>query len=157
MSILIMVFVGQSLEITGDSMFPTLVNGERVVVEKVTYKSRQPERGEIVVFRSLQNDRTFLIKRVIAIPGDTLSFEDGKVIVNGGVLNEYYLKSQVTMVSTSVLDKYSDTPLPKGNYVVMGDNRMESFDSRMFGLVPSDKFVGKAFIVYWPPKDIRKI
>lgn len=157
LSILIMVFVGQSLEITGDSMYPTLKNKERIVVEKVTYKSRVPERGEVVVFRSLQNDTIFLIKRVIALPGDTLGLADGKIVVNGNSIDESYLSTGVEVSDLGELTMYSNSPIPEGSLAVMGDNREESFDSRMFGLVPFDNLVGKAFVVYWPPVDIRKI
>jgi len=157
LSILIMVFVGQSLEITGDSMYPTLKNKERIVVEKVTYKSRTPRRGEIVVFRSLQNDAIFLIKRVIALPGDTLRLADEKITVNGNPVDESYLPKGVRVENLGELIKYNGSPIPEGYFAAMGDNREESFDSRMFGLVPFDNFVGKAFVVYWPPTNIRKI
>lgn len=155
LSILIMVFVGQSLEITGDSMYPTLKNKERIVVEKVTYKGRAPKRGEIVVFRSLQNEAIFLIKRVIALPGDTLGLTNGKILVNGVETDESYLPINVKVDNLGKLTSYTDSPVPEGFLAVMGDNRAESFDSRMFGLVPFDNLVGKAFVVYWPPA--RKI
>ncbi len=155
LSILIMIFVGQSLEITGDSMYPTLKNKERIVVEKVTYKSRTPEREEIVVFRSLQNEAIFLIKRVIALPGDMLGLTDGRIMVNGVVIDESYLPTDVKIDDLGKLTAYTDSPIPEGFLAVMGDNRAESFDSRMFGLVPLDNLVGKAFVVYWPPA--RKI
>lgn len=157
LAILIMIFVGQSLEITGDSMYPTLKNKERIVVEKVTYKGRAPKRGEIVVFRSLQNEAIFLIKRVIALPGDTLGLTNGKIVVNEVETDESYLPTEVKVDDLGRLINYTDSPVPEGFLAVMGDNREESFDSRMFGLVPLDSLVGKAFIVYWPPASIRKI
>lgn len=157
LSILIMIFVGQSLEITGDSMYPTLKDKERIVVEKVTYKSRAPQRGEIVVFRSLQNDSVFLIKRVIAVSGDTLGLDRGKVVVNRRLLNESYLPKNVPVESLGELAEYKESPIPQGYLAVMGDNRGESFDSRMFGLISTDNLVGKALIVYWPPTEIKKI
>jgi signal peptidase I len=151
LAILIMVFVGQSLEITGDSMYPTLKNAERIVVEKITYKSRIPQRGEIVVFRSLQNDAIFLIKRVVALPGDTIALDAGRMLVNGRAIDEKYLPDQVPLQDLGALAKYATAPIPQGFMAVMGDNRDESFDSRMFGLVPFDKLVGKALVVFWPP------
>lgn len=159
MSVLIMLFVGQSLEITGDSMYPTLKNGERIVVEKVTYKSREPERGEIIVFRSLQNDRIFLIKRVIGITGDLIQTNDADdVVVTSSASTETFLGGNFGKVdSLGVLDEYSQQPIPNGFIAVMGDNRKESYDSRMFGLVPLENVVGKAFVVYWPPANITKI
>lgn len=157
LSILIMVFVGQSLEITGDSMYPTLKNNERIVVEKVTYKSRSPRRSESVVFRSLQNEAIFLIKRVIALPGDTLELTNGKITIDGNTIDESYLPKGIRVEDLGELAKYNNSPIPEGYFAVMGDNREESFDSRMFGLVPFDNLVGKAFVVYWPPASIRKI
>jgi signal peptidase I len=155
LSILIMVFVGQSLEISGDSMLPTLINNERIIVEKVTYKNRGPKRGEIVVFRSFQNDNIFLIKRVIAIPGDTLELGADDMIATKSPDGSTYPDGKAN--NLGVLSKYLSNPVPEGNYVVMGDNRNESYDSRMFGVVALDKFVGKAFVVYWPPSKIRKL
>ena len=157
LSILIMVFVGQSLEITGESMYPTLKDKERIVVEKVTYKSRAPERGEIVIFRSLQDEATFLIKRVIAVPGDIIGLDGEKILINGTPIDESYLPESVTINNLGELVNYSNSPIPNNYFAVMGDNRSESFDSRMFGLIPFDNFVGKAFVVYWPPTNVRKL
>lgn len=163
LSVLIMLFVGQSLEITGDSMYPTLKNGERIIVEKVTYKSRQPRGGEIIIFRSLENDRIFLIKRVIAGAGDLIKLTDqGAVIVESTVTwansnNSGLIPTYGKAESLGILEMYSTSPIPDGYIAVMGDNRYESYDSRIFGLVPLEKVVGKAFVVYWPPTEIRRI
>jgi len=158
LAVLIMLFVGQSLEITGDSMYPTLKNGERIIVEKVSYKGRQPARGEIIVFRSLQNDRIFLIKRVIALSGDRLGVLDGVLMING---KQYFDRRYSTqfedLEALGQLKDYADQPIPQGCIAVMGDNRDESYDSRMFGLVSTEKIVGKAFVVYWPPASIRSL
>jgi len=155
LSILIMIFVGQSLEITGDSMLYTLRDGERIIVEKVTYKSGAPKRNDIIIFRSFQNNQVFLIKRVIAIPGDTLQLSPN------GTVNVYSslgtLETNGSAQDIGTLEEYSTTPIPEGYIAVMGDNRDESYDSRIFGLVPLEKVVGKAFLVYWPPAGIRAI
>lgn len=158
LAVLVMLFVGQSLEISGDSMYPTLKNGERIIVEKVSYKSRQPERGEIIVFRSLQNDRIFLIKRVIAVSGDRLGILDGVLTINGKqYFDRRYLTQFDDLEALGQLKNYANQPIPQGYLAVMGDNRNESYDSRMFGLVPKEKIVGKAFVVYWPPASIRSL
>lgn len=136
-------------------MYPTLKNGERIIVEKVTYKSRQPKEDEIIVFRSLQNESVFLIKRVIAVPGDKITLGEGgnvTVLSPGNKSQEFG-----TVDNLGVLKDYETSPVPNGYIAVMGDNRKESYDSRMFGLVPLDRVVGKAFIVYWPLSAIRKI
>ena len=158
LAVLIMLFVGQSLQITGDSMYPTLKNGERIIVEKVSYKSRQPARGEIIVFRSLQNDRIFLIKRVIAVAGDQVGVLDGVLTING---KQYFDRRYSTqfegLEALGRLKNYTDQPITQGYLAVMGDNRDESYDSRMFGLVPLEKVVGRAFIAYWPPRSVRSL
>ncbi len=158
LAVLVMLFVGQSLEITGDSMYPTLKNGERIIVEKVSYKSRQPTRGEIIVFRALNNSRIFLIKRVIAIPGDQLDVLDGVLTINN---RQYFDKRYSTKFDNfevlGQLTNYKSQPIPEGYIAVMGDNRKESYDSRMFGLVPLENIVGRAFIVYWPPISVRSL
>lgn len=146
------------MEITGDSMYPTLKNSERIIVEKVTYKSRQPKRGEIIVFRSLQNDRIFLIKRVIAVGGDVIGLDDGTVTVKSASRNvDDLVQTFGQAENLGLLDQNSVTPIPQGFIAVMGDNRTESYDSRMFGLIPLEKVVGKAFVVYWPLKGIRQV
>lgn len=161
MSVIIMLFVGQSLEITGDSMYPTLKDKERIIVEKVTYKSREPRRGEIIVFRSLQNDRIFLIKLVIAVSGDLINLDDNgnvRVVTSNENKNETEVAKTFGQVeSLGVLEQYSEIPIPQGYIAVMGDNRDESYDSRMFGLIPLENVVGKAFIVYWPLANVRKV
>ena len=92
-----------------------------------------------------------MIKRVIALPGDILGLTDGKILVNGVVINESYLPADAKTDDLGKLTAYTDSPIPEGFLAVMGDNREESFDSRMFGLIPFDNLVGKAFMVYWPP------
>ena len=157
LSFLIMLFVGQSLEITGDSMYPTLKDNQRIIVEKVSYKSGVPKRGEIVVFRSFDNANVFLIKRVIAIPGDTFKMIGGKVYVNGSPLAENYLSQGAETESADDLMPYAVSPLPEKYYLVLGDNRAESYDSRAFGLAPLENFLGKAFIVYWPLGSVKRV
>lgn len=152
------IFVGQSLKITGDSMHPTLKDGERIIAEKVTYKSRDPQRGEIIVFRSLQNKRVFLIKRVIAKENDVLGLDNNILTING---KPYHDKQFSTFFenldSLGKLKPYTETPIPKGYIAVMGDNRNESYDSRMFGLVPLENVVGRAWLVYWPLFSVRML
>ncbi|MBU1970441.1 signal peptidase I [Patescibacteria group bacterium] len=137
LSVLIMLFVGQSLEIVGDSMYPTLTDGERIIAEKVSYKSREPQSGEIIIFRSLQNQQVFLIKRVVATAGQTIQPSEDQDL--------------------GLLADYVNIPVPAGYLAVMGDNRPESYDSRMFGLVPLENVIGQAFVVYWPLSAIREL
>jgi len=128
------------------SMQPNLHEGEYVIVDKVSYAFRQPERGEIVVLKNPNPGQPDLIKRIIGLPGETIDVRGGQVSVNGQPLTEPYIKQPMA----------SDFPamqLQAGQYFVMGDNRNNSEDSRIFGARPADDIVGRAWIIYWPPTD----
>ncbi len=126
------------------SMEPNLHEGEYVIVDKVSYGLRDPQRGEIVVLkRANQPD---LIKRVIGLPNETLEVRDGQVFVNGAPLNEPYIQGPINQTM-------SPQQIEAGQYFVMGDNRNNSSDSRSFGAIPRNDIVGRAWIIYWPPKD----
>jgi signal peptidase I len=128
------------------SMQPNLHEGEYVIVDKVSYAFRQPERGEIVVLKNPNLGQPDLIKRIIGLPGETIAVSGGQVSVNGQPLTEPYIKQP--MVSD-----FPATQLPAGQYFVMGDNRNNSEDSRVFGARPESDIVGRAWIIYWPPAD----
>ena len=128
------------------SMQPNLHEGEYVIVDKVSYAFRQPERGEIVVLKNPNPGQPDLIKRIIGLPGETIDVRGGQVSVNGQPLTEPYIKQPMA----------SDFPamqLQAGQYFVMGDNRNNSEDSRIFGARPAGDIVGRAWIIYWPPSD----
>lgn len=144
LSIANIIFVAQSLEIVGDSMYPTLKNEEKILVEKITYKARTPQKDEIIVFRNPENKRVLLIKRVLATQGEKINPSQ----INGKTLEPLDLGE---------IKKYTKTPIPNGYLAVIGDNISESHDSRNFGLIPIESVVGKAFIVHWPLKTIRFI
>ncbi len=133
------------IRVDGDSMKPTLLSGEYVMVNRVTYKLGSPQRGDIIVFHYPKDPREEYIKRVIGLPGDKVEIKQGTVYVNGQALDESYLKV-----------KSGDTGtwrVPEGQLFVLGDNRNNSSDSREWGTVPMDYVVGKAVLVYWPPPD----
>lgn len=152
MAIMVMIylFVMSPQEISGDSMFPTFENGEYILTNKVEYKLHEPRRGDVVVFRSPTNKDIDYIKRIIAIPGDTISLKNGKFYVNGEVLEETYLPPYLYTFAGSFLKENTEITVPPGYYFVSGDNRPHSLDSREFGLVPKEDIIGKAFVRYWP-------
>ena len=123
------------------SMRPTLENGEFVLVNRMAYKFGQPERGDIIVFRSL-NAPEDLIKRVIGLPGETVRVESGKVYVDDVLLAETYIAAAPIYAGTYAV--------PEGHLFVLGDNRNDSSDSHSWGSLPVDNIVGKAVLVYWP-------
>jgi signal peptidase I len=143
-------FVLAAFFIPSESMLPTLEVHDRVLVNKLSYKVHDVNRGDIVVFKRPpgEPDQTIkdLIKRVVGVPGDEVSFVDGKVFVNGQELIEPYLAQQ-----NSTFQRSPETiVVPEGQVLVLGDNRQNSFDGRMFGTFSQDLIVGRAFIRVWP-------
>lgn len=131
--------------IEGDSMEPNLHNGEYVLIDKISYLLHPPERGDVVVFVPPNGERDY-IKRIIGLPGDTVEIKGGRVYVNDIVLDEPYLKN---LTNTDM----PASPVKEGRYFVMGDNRNNSSDSRVFGAITPQSIVGRAWLVYWPPSD----
>lgn len=145
---IIRVFIMQPFLVQGASMEPTLTNSEYLIVEKVAYKFRQPERGEIVVFRAPVNWTENYIKRVIALPGETIKIEDSKIFINNKVLEESYIES--SGVSFDNPDYSLELTLGEDEYFVIGDNRNHSSDSRSWGPLPRQNIIGRAFIAIFP-------
>jgi signal peptidase I len=159
----------QNFKVDGSSMYPTLENGEFLIVNKLVYAEvnvdklsnfipfldagdtpkryvfHGPERGDIIVLKDPRKPDTDLIKRVIGLPGETLQIVNGQVYINGYLLEEPYIK-------TAWHAEYAKITIPAGEYFVMGDNRDNSLDSRSasVGLVPKDFVIGKAMLSYWP-------
>lgn len=144
-ALVIRTFVVELYLVSGPSMRPTLQNAERLVVNKFIYNFRAPERGEILVFKYPKDQSRDFIKRVIAVPGDTVEIKDGKVFVNQQLMNEPYILSKTR-------GDYPMTTIPEGHVFVMGDNRNNSEDSRFddVGFVPYNLIKGKAMMVFWP-------
>jgi signal peptidase I len=175
----VLIFFGVRLivlnfQVDGSSMFPNLENGEMLLVNRnvymhfdrnnlvdwlpgvdhkdkdVVYPFHPPERGDIIVFNPPNNSDKPYIKRVIALPGETVSFSGGYVYIDGKKLDEPYLHGVVTKCNRSVCQ---DVRVPEGDIFVMGDNRENSADSRSFGPVSIDSIIGKAWLTYWPLDD----
>ncbi len=135
--------VSARVRVDGFSMIPTLQDGEFVLVSKLHYLFGKPERGDIIVFHYPMDPQQELIKRVIGLPGDMIGVQNGRVSVNGQVLDEPYI---------AATPAYSgDWTVPEGQLFVLGDNRNDSSDSHSWGFLPSEKVVGKAVVIYWPP------
>jgi signal peptidase I len=149
-------FVLQSFFIPSGSMEPTLLVHDRVLVNRLAYKTHKPNRGDVIVFArppGVPSDDKVkdLIKRVIGLPGDTIEFKEDKVIVNGRILNEPYLTAGTPTKAKTLGDKIV---VPDGKLLVLGDNRENSHDGRFFGPIDQDLIVGRAFVLVWPVKDI---
>lgn len=152
MALMVMVylFIMSPQEISGESMYPTFENGEYILTNKVEYKIHEPQRGDVVVFKSPTNKDIDYIKRIIGVPGDTVNLIDGKYYLNGQLLPEPYLPPNLYTFAGSYLKENQAITVPPDNYFVSGDNRPHSLDSREFGVVPKRDFIGKAFLRYWP-------
>lgn len=141
-------FLLQAFYIPSASMDPTLKKNDRVLVNKLSYDFHDVHHGDIIVFKSppgeTNSDIKDLIKRVIALPGETVEARDGHVLVDGKPIDESYLPKGVT---TAPLAPHT---IPAGDVWVMGDNRGNSKDSRVFGPIDEDLIVGRAFIRVWP-------
>jgi signal peptidase I len=151
-AIIIVVFFYQPVKVEGTSMLPELVDQERIFVNKFRYRVDSIERGDIVVFWYPLDPTKSYIKRVVGLPGDVVSVQNGSVVVNGKKLNESY-------VPANLFDRrsFSSVVVEPGHYYVLGDNRYQSNDSRMWGLVPEQNIYGKAVFRYWPMNKMGSI
>jgi len=145
LALVIIVFLYQPVKVEGTSMAPLLSDQERIFINKFVYRFEAIQRGDVVVFwYPLDRSKSF-IKRVIALPGETVSIRQGVVTVNGNVVPEPYVPPQYEDVSD-----YGPVRVPKDSYFVMGDHRISSNDSRVFGPVASRFIYGRAVFAYWP-------
>ena len=141
-------FVVDAFRVPTESMVPTFQVGDRFLANKFVYRFTEPERGDIVVFDSVDEDvDEALVKRVAGLPGDVVRVEGGTLFVNGEPQNEPYLN---TGVVPDLTPAYGPTEVPEGKIFVLGDNRGNSGDSRSFGFVPKEKVKGEAFLRFWP-------
>jgi len=148
-------FVAEARYIPSGSMLPTLQINDRLIVDKVGYHFRDPQRGDIVVFSPTdalqrQNFHDAFIKRVIGLPGETVEVKGGRVYVNGQPLRENY-------VQDSPQYQYGPVTVPTDSYLVLGDNRNNSYDSHYWGFVPREKIIGRAVVRFWPPNRVGEI
>ena len=145
-------FIVELYMVEGPSMRPTLVNSERLVVNKFIYRFKTPEKGDVLVFRYPKDPSRDFIKRVIGVAGDTIEIKEGRVFLNGQLLNEGYILEKTR-------GSYPLSTVPAGTIFVMGDNRNNSEDSRFrdVGFVPLEMIKGKAVMIFWPFDNIKTL
>jgi signal peptidase I len=148
-SILIITFLYQPVRVEGTSMLPRLEDRDRLFINKFVYRFTAVERCDVVVFHYPRDPEKSYIKRVIALPGDRLRIDHGRVILNGRPLREPYVPPEFRD-NRSV----AEMVIPEDSYYVMGDHRSISSDSRDFGPVDRSLIYGKAVFVYWPARDL---
>ena len=138
-------FFMQNFRIEGQSMEPTLHDGQFLIVDKISYRLGQVQRGDIIIFDAPPSPGKDFIKRVIGLPGETVELRQGVVHINGQPLDEPYVFFPVTR-------SWGPQTVGEGVYFVMGDNRPSSNDSRMWGMLPGSEIIGRALVCYWPPQ-----
>lgn len=148
----IYLLVMQPHRIKGSSMIPNFQDGEYLLSDKISYRLREPKRGDVIVFEAPGAKGDEFIKRIIGTPGDTVSVKDGKVYVNGQLLQETYLPADLKTSGGTFLKEGGEVTIPNDYYFVLGDNRPFSSDSRAWGLVAKSKITGRAWFIYWPPE-----
>ena len=149
LSYLFITFVGQRTEVQGSSMEATLSNGDQLIVDKISYRFRDPKRYDIIVFPFRYEDNTFYIKRIIGLPGETIQIDgEGNIWVNGEILEESYGREIIRDPGLAA----EPITLGEDEYFVMGDNRNNSSDSRVeaVGNIHRNEIIGRAFIRIWP-------
>jgi signal peptidase I len=145
LALVVQQFLVKPFAIPSPSMEPTLVEGDRVLVNRLVYHFRSPQRGDVIVFHPPERPGSDpFIKRIVAVGGDTIEVRDGYLYVNGLRREEQYIKEY------PIVGDFRQTVIPQGYIWAMGDNRNNSGDSRVFGPVSVDAIMGEAFAIYWP-------
>ncbi len=150
-------FIAQLHQVTGNSMLPDFHDGEYLVTDKVTYRFREPKRGEVIIFKAPEAPTRDYIKRVIGLPGESVELREGRVYIynrshpDGFTLNETYLRPKTLTEGKKFLPAGKRYIIPPENYLVFGDNREVSSDSRTWGTVTKEEIVGRSLVRLWPP------
>lgn len=147
---MVYLFLFQPHKVDGSSMYPNFTNGDYILTEKVTYYKGDIQRGDVVVFHAPPPNTADFIKRVIGLPGETIMVRGGKVYINGKEMQESYLSSSVFTSEKSFLREGVVYTIPPDYFMLFGDNRSYSSDSREFGPISRRAVVGRAALRYWP-------
>lgn len=150
----IYLFIAQFHKVSGLSMYPTMHDSDYLITEKVSYRFNQPKKGDIIVLKNPKDNSQDFIKRVIALPGDTIKVENNIVFVNNQPIPEKYLPSGTPTQSGAFLTEGTELKAGTNQYFVFGDNRNHSSDSREWGPITKEEIVGRAFFRYWPLQQI---
>lgn len=151
-SYVIITYVGQRTRVDGQSMETTLYNNDNLLVDKLSYRFRDPKRFEIVVFPYQYRENTYYIKRIIGLPGETVQIRDGEIYIDGEILYESYGREVMKSAGLAA----EPVTLGEDEYFVLGDNRNDSTDSRdpNVSLIHRDEIIGRAWIRIWPLDEI---
>lgn len=148
--VVVYLFLMQPHQVKGSSMLPTFKDKEYLLTDKITYKRSEPNYGDVIVFKAPVNENFDFIKRVIALPGQTVMIKKGNVYIDDKILDEFYLPSDVSTAPGQFLLEGESYVVQPGEVMAFGDNRDHSSDSRDWGPVPEQNIVGRVFFRYWP-------
>ena len=149
-ALVIRTFIVQVYKIPSGSMRPTLMEGDRIIVSKFTYRFREPQPGEVIIFRYPEDRKREFIKRLIGRGGDTIAIRNERLVVNDRVREDAPFKAFQYLNRGTLTDPQTVITVPPGMYFVLGDNSASSRDSRYWGFVPKNDLVGKALVIFWP-------
>ncbi len=151
-------FIFQPFFVKGQSMVPSFEDGDYLIVDEISYRLREPVRGEVVVFKNPQNESQRFIKRIIGLPGESVEFENGKVVILSGSKKIILDESDYLSFSVATYPRLlQNITLGKDEYFVLGDNRGNSSDSRIFGFLPRENIIGRVVLRPWPFTALAKI
>ena len=158
LTLIIRTYVIQAFKIPSGSMRPTLMEGDKLFVNKYIYRFRKPERGDIIVFKYPVDPKKDFIKRLVGFGGENVEIRDGKIYVEGQALEDPATFGKFYYYNHDPYGGPNDTiKVPEGSFYVLGDNSANSTDSRFWGFVPRKNILGKAIFRWWPPKRIGLI
>lgn len=135
-------------------MEPNFPDGEYLLTDKVSYRFKEPQRGDVVVFEAPVANGEEYIKRIIGLPGERVSIKDNQIYINNEALVENYLPSQLLTRPGAFLEEGKEVIVPANHFLVLGDNRIASSDSRSWGFITKESISGRAWIIYWPPPEV---
>lgn len=153
--VIVYLFLLQPHQVKGASMKPNFHDGEYILTDKISYRFNQPNRGDVIIFKSPTDPDVDFIKRIIGLPGEKIKISDGKIVIindqnkNGFTLTEPYKINGPTSGGKEA-PQNTEVKIGENQYFVLGDNRLESFDSRSWGNLPKANIIGKAWLRYWP-------
>lgn len=164
LSLFVLIYIGvaQPNEVKGSSMVPNFETGQYLLTDKISYRLGEPKRGQVIVFKAPASepcaaDSCEYIKRIIGVAGDKVMVSEGRVYLNGQMLDQTFLPAGLTTAPGAYLREGQEIVVPEGMVLPLGDNRSGSRDGREFGPITKDLIVGKAFFRYWPPKAVGLI
>ncbi|MBU1088115.1 MAG: signal peptidase I [Candidatus Omnitrophica bacterium] len=157
LAMIIRTFVVQAFKIPTGSMRPTLIEGDRILVNKFIYKFRDPKRGEVIVFKYPEDTKLAFIKRLIGLSNESLEIKNGRIFINDNIIDDKNLRKNYYYNRGDYGEGGQKIEIPDDALFALGDNSANSRDSRYWGFVPRKNLIGKAMLVYWPPYRMRII